>query len=191
MLYDSLIGIKNSMFYPRVFFVRDGARTHPQRVFLSSPITWFAISMVCLLFVIKEMLLQEAIFMIQRKEAIVQFQLSAGNVQQRQKSANTKWLFHNDYTYCVILKYNCIRSEVCLKRNCHSLKCCFSEVQRPFLSYPQMNVNVLSLICRKQRENRKPVVLIGKMVSSCFYRWLPSLPRLTLLCLTALRIKIC
>ena len=71
-------------------FVRDGARTHPQRVFLSSPITCFAISMVYLLFVIKEMLLQEAKLMIQRKEVVVQFQLSAGNVQQRQKSVNTK-----------------------------------------------------------------------------------------------------
>ena len=70
--------------------MRDGARTHPQRVFLSSPITCFAISMVYLLFIIKEMVLQEANFMIQRKEVIVQFQLSAGNVQQRQKSINTK-----------------------------------------------------------------------------------------------------
>lgn len=46
--------------------------------------------MVCLLFNIKEMLLQEANLMIQRKEVIVQFQLSGGNVQQRQKSINTK-----------------------------------------------------------------------------------------------------
>lgn len=66
--------------------MRDGARTPPQRVFLGSPITCFAISKVCLLLIIKEMLLQEAEFMIQRKEVIVQFQLSVEMVQHRTNS---------------------------------------------------------------------------------------------------------
>lgn len=70
--------------------MRDGARTHPQGIFLSSPITCFAISMVYYMFIIKEMILQEANFMIQRKEVIVQFQLSAENMQQKQKPVNTK-----------------------------------------------------------------------------------------------------
>ena len=46
--------------------------------------------MVYYMFIIKEMILQEANFMIQRKEVIVQFQLSAENMQQKQKPVNTK-----------------------------------------------------------------------------------------------------